>query len=66
MATRKPRRAYRHTIELPREGGPLLVRYAIEWDMTTLQRMIRRARSNAGGKSMAGPITVYVHPEDRA
>jgi hypothetical protein len=66
MATRKPRRAYRHTIELPREGGPRLVRYAIDWDMLVVRRMVDRARFQKGGKATFGPITVYVHPEDRA
>ena len=41
------------------------VRYRVDWNSDVLRRMIRRARSQTGGRAKFGPITVTVHPDDR-
>jgi hypothetical protein len=40
------------------------VRYAIQWDERKLDRLIRDAATNKGGKATAGPLTIYIHPDD--
>jgi hypothetical protein len=44
--------------------GERTVRYAVEWDMAALHDVVARAAGNVQGYAKAGPVIVYIHPED--
>jgi hypothetical protein len=66
MTTKKQQRRYDRRVDVSRVAQPpQMVRYAMEVDWDEISRLIRRARHQKGGKAVQGPVTVWVHPEDR-
>lgn len=46
-------------------AGTRQVRYAVETDQGHIAALVQKAAGNKNGRAKSGPITVYIHPDDR-
>jgi hypothetical protein len=72
MSKPTPRQYRERTrIRLYRRADPSMpdaldVRYTVESRATEISGMIRRAAHNKTGRCTAGPVTIFIHPDDHA